>query len=297
MQTDMNTNQSISRKPGGRLAWVLLALPLALSLGLPARAYPPGPYHVLYGTVRDQYGTPLTSAQAQIVLQTPSGTELSAPVVPGSSIPGVNYLLKVPMDSGVTPDLYQPNVLLPAAPFKLLVVIGTVTNLPIEMTTTNLALGEWAKSTRVDLTLGVDSNGDGIPDAWETAFLAALGTNVPLSSLTANTVLTPDGLTLQQEYLLGTALFDPGNPLAVTFLGFSGDSPVLQFPTLTGRTYTVLVSPDLMNWSVAEFNLPTDTLGGPTRAFYSALSTGTVQVYVSPPPPGTNMQFYRIQVQ
>ncbi len=260
-------------------------------------ANPPGPYHVLYGTVRDQYGTPLSSAQAQGVLQTTSGDDLSAPVVPGISIAGVNYLLKVPMNSGVTPDLYQPNVLVPLVPFKLLVVIGTVTNLPIEMTTTNLALGQWAKSTRVDLTLGVDSNGDGIPDAWEYAFLAALGTNVPLSSLNANSVLTPDGLTLQQEYLLGTSLFNPGNPLTITFLGFNGASPVLEFPTLTGRTYTLLASPDLTSWSAVAFNLPSDGTGGPPRSFYFASGTATIQVYVAPPPAGTTKEFYRIQVQ
>src|SRR5262249_27386252 len=148
-------------------------------------------------------------------------------------------LLKIPMDSGATPGLYSPNSLVPGS-YKLMVVVGAVTNLPIEMATNYAVVGQPAKSTRVDLTLGVDANGDGLPDEWENAFLAMLGPNVPLSSLTANSVLTPDGLTLRQQYLLGTALLDPGVSLQTTFLGFNGTSPVLQFRTVTGRTYTVL---------------------------------------------------------
>jgi hypothetical protein len=200
------------------------------------------------------------------------------------------------MDSGATPDLYSPASLVPG-PYKLMVVVGAVTNLPIEMATNYAVVGQPAKSTRVDLTLGVDANGDGLPDEWEKAFLAMLDTNIPLSSLTANSVLTPDGLTLRQQYLLGTALLDPGDSLQTTFLGFNGASPVLQFPTVTGRTYTVLGSPDLQNWSPVAFNLASDGVGAPTRAAYLAPSVAPVQVQVVPAPPGTSSQFYRIQVQ
>jgi len=262
-----------------------------------SHAYPPGPYYVVYGTVRDQYGTPLSLAGAQVVLQTPGGVQLAAPIIPPTSIPGINYMLKMPLDSGVTPDLYQPNVLVPGASYKMVVVVGTVTNLPIEMATNYPAVGPWAKSMRVDLTLGVDSNGDGIPDAWENAFLSMLGTPLPLSSLTANTILTPDRLTLGQEFLLGTALFDPGQPLDIIFVGFIGASPVLQFPTVQGRSYTVLASPDSRHWSPVTFKLATEGLGGPTHSFYYAPGVATIQVYLAPPSPGTSQLFYRILVQ
>jgi len=215
-----------------------------------------------------------------------------------SSTPGVNFLLKVPLDAGSAPDLYQPNALLPAAAYKLVVVIGTATNLPIEMGTNYLSLGQWAKTTRVDLTLGTDSNGDGIPDAWELAFMAMVGTNLPLSSLTANTILTPDGLTLQQQFLLGTALFDPGDPLRLVFVGFAGTSPILQFPTVTGRSYTILTSFDLAShsWSPVYFNLASEGVGA-THPFYFANGVATIQVYLAPPPPSTPRQFFRVQVQ
>jgi hypothetical protein len=293
----MTTKQHFARRLVARLTMVFMGVQL-LHICPTATAYPPGPYYLLYGTVRDQYGTPLSLAGAQVVLQTPASAQFAAPIIPGvTAIPGANYLMKVPLDSGVTPDLYQPKVLVPGASYKLLVVVGTVTNLPIEMGTNYLSLGQWAKTARVDLTLGVDSNGDGIPDAWEYAFLSMLGTNLPLSSLTANTILTPDGLTLEQEYLLGTALFDPGEPLNIIFVGFIGASPILQFPVLTGRSYTVLASPDLSSWSPVAFNLASEGLGGPTHSFYVAPAVATIQVYLASPPPGTSKQFYRILVQ
>ncbi len=227
-----------------------------------AHAFPPGPYHLLYGTVRDQYGTPLTSPNGQVILQTPSGVRVSVPVVPRLSS-GVNYLIKVPMDSGATPDPYLPYALVPAASFKLLVAVGTATNVPIEMTGTNLALGQWAKTSR----------------------------------LNANSVLTPDGLTLWQQYMLGTYPFDPGNPLKIVFFGFNGAAPILQFPTVAGRSYTVLESADLRNWTPVAFHLTSDSPGGAARAFYLAPTTAAIQLYTALAPAGSTQQFYRILVQ
>jgi hypothetical protein len=262
---------------------------------LAAHAFPPGPYHLLYGTVRDRYGTPLTVANAQVIFQTPSGAQFVAPVIPGLSS-GVNYAIKVPMDSDAAPDIYAPNVQVPAAPFKLLVVLNSVTNLPIEMSA-NVPLGLWAKSTRFDLTLGADSNGDGIPDAWEYAFLATLGLNIPLSSLNANSVLTPDGLTLRQQYLMGTYPFDPGDPLKIVLIGFNAGAPMLQFPTVAGRSYTVLASADLKTWSPVAFHLSTDSPGSASRPYYVAPAIATIQVNTLSAPAGSTQQFYKIMVQ
>jgi hypothetical protein len=252
---------------------------------------------LIYGTVRDQYGTPLSSSQVQVVLVSASGVQISTPIVPGISVAGVNYLMKVPLDSGVTPDLYQTNALVPGDLAKMVVLIGTQTNYPLEMVSNSISLGQWTMNTRVDLTLGTDSNGDGIPDAWEEAFLASLGLNTPLSSLNANSVLTSDGLTLGQEYLLGTYPFNPGGALRITFVGFQGASPILQFPTVASRSYTMTSSPDLKNWSPLSFNLMTDAPGGPTRSFYFAPGTATVEVYVAPPASGHTALFYRVQAQ
>jgi hypothetical protein len=199
------------------------------------------------------------------------------------------------LDSGVTADLYQPGVLVPAASYKLSVVIGTVTNLPIEMTNA-LSLGRWAKNTRIDLTLGTDTNGDGIPDAWELAYLGSVGSNLPLSAVNANTIVPTNGLTMLQEYLLAISV-PPGAAPEIIFAGFTGNSPILQFSTATGRSYSVSGSPDLRNWSPVAFNLSTDAQGAPARAFYAATGNATIQVYLAPPPLGETVRFFRILVQ
>ncbi len=261
---------------------------------LSARANPPAPYNLLYGVVRDMYGTPLTSTNALIVLETPGGARVSSAVLPGYA-PGVNYRLKAPMDSDSTPDLYRPDALLAQSPFKLYVVINGVTNLPIQMTGSYDTLGQPSKSARIDLTLGVDANGDGIPDQWEAAFLQSLGLNIPLSALNANSILTPDGLTLWQQFVLGTYPFDPADPCLVTFAGFHGNAPILQFPTITGRYYSLLGSSDGKSWTAVPFLFPGDNQTGPARSYYYAPAIATMTVYV--PPSAGQAQFYKVSVQ
>jgi hypothetical protein len=212
--------------------------------------------------------------------------------------PGVNYQIKVPMDSGTAGSSpYRGNALMPAAQFKIYVVVNGQTNLPIEMIGSFETLGQPAKSANIDVTLGVDANGDGIPDQWEYAFLAALGLNIPLSSINANSVLTPDGLTLRQQYLLGAYPYLTDQILRITFAGFHGISPDLTFPVITGRYYSVLGSPDALNWSPLSFFLPSDDPQGAPRTSYYATSITTLEVYVVPPTGAVKAQFYRIQVQ
>ena len=111
---------------------------LAVMLFHPAaQAYPPAPDGLIYGQVKDQYGRPLSNPNAQVVLITPGGVQVVGTVQPGLAV-GINYALDVPMDMGITPDPYVPTALTGGASFKLYVVVGTTTNLPIEMVATNL---------------------------------------------------------------------------------------------------------------------------------------------------------------
>jgi hypothetical protein len=251
---------------------------------------------VIYGEVRDQYGTPLMVPQAQVLLQTPNGVQFNASLVPGLS-PGENYRLEIPMDSGITPDLYQSTALFPLAPFKMAVVIGQTTNLPIQMTGDFSLLGQPGQATRLDLTLGVDANGDGLPDAWELAFLSALGSNLTLADLHAGMVLTPDGLTLAQQYLLGNYPFGLTNSFSLTLVAANGGSPVLQFNSTTGRSYTLLGSPDLEQWVPVSFSLPVEGPAGPVHSYYYAPDIRPVQVQVMQPATGPALQFFKMMLQ
>ncbi len=254
-----------------------------------ALAFPPAPSHTIYGTARDEYGTPFLSPVIQIVLVTPGGVTLSTSINPGI-LPGVNYQLQVPMDAGLTPDPYMPNALPVAAPFKLYAIIGSITNLPIQMTGNFAQLGQPAQRTRLDLTLGADANGDGIPDAWEYAFLAAIGSNLSLSNLNANTDYTHDGFTLAQEFLLGNYPYNPGGSLTVRLVSVNGGSPLLEFTTMTGRSYTVLGSADLKQWMPLSFTVPAEGPNPATHSFYLASDIRTLQVSAITSSAGGNMQ-------
>src|SRR5438034_3315991 len=102
-----------------------------LSLSLVSQAFPPAPYHTIYGLVRDEYGLPLALEDAQIIFTVESTnaanrTEVTDIITPNLE-PGVNYRLNLPMDSMTKPDLYKPTALMPAAPFRLRVKIGNTT--------------------------------------------------------------------------------------------------------------------------------------------------------------------------
>ncbi len=259
-------------------------------------AYPPTPYHTIYGLVRDQYGAPLRTTQAKVILRTPTGTTLATTVIPDLAI-GVNYLIRVPMDSGLTPDMYKSTALESASTFTIVVVIGTATNMPIQLAGSLAQLGQPAQMTRLDLTLGVDSNHDALPDAWELAFLASLGSTLGLADLNAGLDLAHDGRTLMQEFLLGSSTPDTGQPFLVSLDSLSTGTPTLGFPTVSGRTYSVLGSPDLRQWTPLQFRLTTDSPGAPPRSSYQANATGAIDVRVVPTPSVSPVQFFRIQLQ
>jgi len=280
----------LTRRLGG------LAAALAWWIALPAPAFPPVPHHVIYGCVRDEYGTPLTTGGGFVLLETPAGVQIPGTLIPGLA-PGVNYQLIVPMDAGLTADAYEPAALKTSAQFKLVVVIGSTTNLPIQMSGNFSALGTPGQQTRLDLTLGVDSNGNGIPDAWEYAFLAALGLDLDLTNLLAGVDYAHDGRTLQQEFFLGTYPFDPTDSFRVSLVALNGASPLLQITTMTGRSYTPLGSADLKTWVPMSFTIPAEGPQGATHSFYYAPDIRTLQVQAIPPPTGPTLRFFRLLLQ
>jgi len=286
----------MKNRPRNRALTAMTLMLLALQLCPKAGAFPPAPYHLVYGNIRDRYGSPLSASGVEVVLQTPSGIMIAGQTIPGL-MPGVNYEIKVPMDAGQTPGPYQPNALFAGTTYKLTVVVLGITNLPIEMSGSSMSLSEPGKSTRVDLTLGTDSNNDGLPDAWELAFLATLHLNIPLSFLNANQDLAHDGKTLRSEFLLGSYPFDPARPCKIAFLGFREGGPILSFPTVTGRYYSIEVSSNAVDWAIVPFRLPSDGPGAAQREYFYSPNITTVQATLDPPPPGTKAQFYRIFVQ
>lgn len=241
-------------------------------------AYPPAPPHLLYGLVRNQWGDPMSVTGAEIFLETTNGAGVATALSPGVD-PGVNYQLLVPMDSTTAADLYLPTALKASAPFRLRVKIGQATYLPIEMVSFR-AIGQPAQSTRLDLTLGEDTDGDGLPDAWEQALIAALGGGLTLAGVRPNDDSDGDGISNLNEYLSGTYAFDPSDGFSLALIGIDQGASVLEFLAIRGRTYTIESSLDLRQWAPVQFRVTGDGPGAPLRSNYAANEVRFVRVEV-----------------
>ena len=288
------TDYSMSPSPLNRfrrLRWVAI-----LALAASTQAFPPAPHHVIFGLVRDQIGNPLTSATAQVTLTANSGTSLTDLVVPNME-PGANYRLQVPMDSGLTSDLYQASALLPAVPFKLSVKVGSVTYVPMEMTGDYAVLGQPGEVTRIDLTLGVDSDNDGLPDAWEQAAFRQLGKTWKAGALDPNAMYPGTGLTFAQVYVAGTYNYSPKDGFVLNLTGVVNGKAQLAFTAVKGRSYTIESAANLGSFAPVNFRLTSDDPNVGLRSYFQATGTAKQSIEVPLDATGTPARFYRLRVE
>lgn len=256
-------------------------------------AYPPAPHHTLFGMVRNQWGDPISIFPSDVYLETPSGTQLRTSLA-GPLEPGVNYRLEVPMDSGTAPDLYLPTALRPFFQYRLKVVIGQTTYLPIEMVGNFAQIGRPGESTRIDLTLGEDLDGDGLPDAWEQGLIAIYGGT--LGSINPNDDTDGDGINNLNEYLAGTYAFDPTDGFRLDIVGVNAGASVLEWLAIRGRTYTIQASSDLKTWSTVSFRVPSEGAQAPLRQNYPSTDVRTLRVEV-PSQAGVTNRYFKALVQ
>ncbi|MEW6157672.1 MAG: hypothetical protein AB1813_09580 [Verrucomicrobiota bacterium] len=276
----------------------IAATAIFIALTLPPfhlHAFPPAPDHLLFGQVRDEFGNPLALDSAQVILETTAGIRIKTQVIADLE-PGVNYKLSVPMDSGLTTDQYKPTALRPAVPFKMWVVANGTTYLPIEMKLKTSSLGAPGERTRIDLTLGEDSDGDGLPDAWERAMLTALGLNMSLAEFNPANDLDRDGLNNLDEYLAGTYAFDPADGFTLKIATFNSGQPVLEFMGIRGRTYSVLGSENMIQWSPVAFRIADSAEPAATDYYANDVRTVRVEVQASDAS-ATRLKFFKLMVR
>ncbi len=219
----------------------------------PVGAFPPAPYHTIYGLARNEFGQPLEGKEVKVLLESSTGRVLSS-AVGWSSFPGANYVIRIPMDTGLFDAPYHATAMRPLAPFRMKVVVGSTVLLPIEMRGDMKQLGKPGAMTRLDLTLGEDSDGDGLPDAWERILLALLGKD-GLDQFNPNDDADGDGLSNRQEYLAGTYASDPEDGFRLELVEKRPEGPVLEFLAIRGRSYTVQSSADLQTWAPQAFKV------------------------------------------
>ncbi len=279
-----------------RLASALAPACLAMLFFLVSvvQAFPPSPHHTFYGTVRDERGNPINAKNAEVLFQTASGRVITTKVVPGLA-KGANYRLRIPMDAGLTSDLYQPTAMRPMMPFTMRVKVGREVFLPIEVHADTQSMGAPGKATNLDLTLGEDRDGDGIPDAWEQSLINR-GLADDLASVRPEDDADGDGLSNLLEYQAGSYAFDDESGFELVIKEFNNGVPVLGFMALPGRRYEVLGSTDFDQWETISFRLTSDEADAPIRNGIFSDNVTELEIEVPPTEEAVEYRFFKLQV-
>jgi hypothetical protein len=273
----------------------LLTLPLAwLVIGsVTLHAYPPAPYYTIYGIVRDQVGASVNTDGAEIVLLRDGQEVTRAPVFPKAQI-DFNYELKIRIDQARAGSrIYSTSALAPTGTFSLKVVINGQDFYPIEANGT-LRTGVGGERVRLDLNLGADKNGDGLPDAWQEWVLYQAGRRPggpgwDINLITKDGDFDGDGISNFQEYVAGTFAGDATDRFELRLTQKTATDVALEFFAITGKVYGIEESADLQTWKPITFTPPAGTT---TVSFYQAPAVGVTTVRVAAP--ASLSRFYRL---
>jgi len=295
LETDsrpVQPTERLTRFRFGFLRRVVSLCIVGIVVGLESRsvAFPPAPHHLLLGLLRDEYGTPLRGSGTVVMVETPSGARIEGALVSGPE-PGINFRIEVPMDSGTGAGLYRATALNPSIPFRIRVRMGGRTLLPIEMQRSAVVAGEPGGRTRLDLTLGEDVDGDGMPDAWERLV------DPDISKVTPGGDNDGDGLTNLQEYIAGTYAFDPADGFRVDLKRVDSTTAILEFLSVRGRSYSVEASADLNSWRALDFRYDAEPATATAHSSHAAVDTRRVRLRVAVGSPAEVGEFYRLIVR
>jgi hypothetical protein len=243
-------------KLGGTARLGALAIIGSLILPAPAlHAFPPAPFHTLYGMVRDENGQALRADGGQIVFYRDGVEFLRTPISETSRL-DQNYQIRLRMDmQRLGTQSYTNLANATGGSFTLGVVLNNIVYYPIEMSASR-TVGRPGERIRLDLTLGVDSDGDGIPDAWEQSQLYAGGVmpgdnGWDLSLIDRDGDFDGDGISNWKEYIAGTFATDPTDYLALQITETTAAHARLRFFGIYNKVYSLESSTDLRTWTPA----------------------------------------------
>ncbi|WP_265594325.1 hypothetical protein [Haloferula sp. BvORR071] len=261
------------------------------------QAFPPAPSYALYGTVRDQVGQTI-SAEGAVVILFKGTQELGRTPISSGTRLDQNYELNVRLDQnrgGTT--LYTEKAVATQSPFSLAVDIGGVRYYPIEASGP-LTAGKGGERVRLDLTLGQDSDGDGLPDVWEQWQLYQAGYgpddqgNWPLGLIDKNGDLDHDGNSNWLEYLAGTFAGDASERFDLQIKEKTASNVRFAFYAITGKTYTIESTTDMKTWTRVPFSVATPAAGAQS---WQASNIGVVSAFCAPS--SESRQLYRLTVR
>jgi len=276
--------------------FLVLSISLIL-VAAPSQAFPPAPYYTLYGMVRDQVGQTLTAEGAVLILLK-GDTEIGRTPINNLQF-DQNYELNIRIDanrSGTT--LYSEKALAANGLFSLVVEMNGALFYPIEVSG-NLTAGKGGERVRLDLNLGEDTDGDGLPDIWEQWQLYQAGYfpdangNWPLHLIDRNGDLDGDGLSNYLEYLAGTFAGDATERFDLQIKEKTDTSVRFEFYAITGKTYTIERTADMKTWARVPFAIGTPALG---ETSYRATNVGILSAFATPAS-ANDKEFYRLTVR
>jgi hypothetical protein len=169
---------------------------------------------------------------------------------------------------------------------------------PIEVAG-NLTAGKGGERVRLDLNLGEDSDGDGIPDVWEQWQLFQAGFypdgngNWPIHLLSRNGDFDKDGLTDWFEYVAGTFAGDATERFTLEIKEKTATSVRFEFFAITGKTYTIERSTDIQSWTRVPFAVGA---AASANVIHTATDVAIVSAATTPMPGGTK-EFFRLTVR
>ena len=276
-----------------RIAWGFALLYFAIPL---AKAFPPAPYYTLYGMVRDQVGQTLNAEGAVLVLLK-DGAEIGRTPITNLRL-DESYELNIRIDAnrgGTT--IYSEKALSAEGQFSLVVEMNGSLFYPIEVAGT-LTAGKGGERVRLDLNLGADLDGDGLPDVWEQWQLYQAGHypdgngEWPVHLIDRNGDLDGDGLSNYQEYLAGTFAGDATEKFDLAIKEKTDSGVRFEFYAITGKTYTIERSSDMETWTRVPFAVGVPS---PGESSFSATDVGILSAFAAPA--SSDKEFYRLTVR
>lgn len=260
-----------------------------------ASAFPPAPTFTLHGIVRDSFGWALRATDSATVVIKQNGVVIAQAPIDETVRSGENFRIQLPMDVNAG-DPYKTGAQTTGSLLTIEVKFPTQTMLVTSLRGDQRVVGQPAAKQFIDFTVGLDSDGDGIPDDWEWWQLTEMGIGAGDPRWSLNTLgigdYDHDGTTDYIEYLAGTFAFLNNDKLDLKITGFAEDgSAQLVALNVYDKTYRIEASNDLKTW--VRVMVRRDSHTAPLEEQWTAAETREV-TFESPVPSGNTMVFYRL---
>ena len=259
-------------------------------------AFPPAPYYVIYGVVRDQVGVTLDVEGADVILLR-DGTEIGRTPIFTDLRLDSNYELNISVDQSRTSTrTYSDKAVSPEGLYSVAVLMNGETFYPIEASG-ELRVGQGGERVRLDLNLGADGNHDGLPDAWQEWQLYQTGRRPgtagwDIGLITKDGDFDGDGTSNYLEYLAGTFAGDAEERFELIITERSPTLVSFEFFAITGKVYSIEQSSDLKTWTTAPMMTSPN---GTASTYFKATTVDILPAYVATTPGA--VRYYRITVR